>query len=191
MPERFQRRSIRLRGYDYAQAGEYYVTICTHQRAHLFGEVAEGIMMPNALGDIAQRCWNAIPEHMPMVTLDEFIVMPNHVHGIIVIADGPVPVVPDDVVGAGNFPPLRDTVPPPEPSRKMPVMQKGSLGHIMQTFKAGVSRSAAKGGSIERGTPIWQRGYYEHIIRDTADHDRIAQYIAENPANWGSDDLNR
>ena len=191
MTERLHRRSIRLKGYDYAQDGAYFVTVCTHDRAHLFGDVVNGVMEPNAVGTVVQRCWDAIPEHMPMVVLDEFIVMPNHVHGIIMIADGPVPVVAGQgrmagagSVGAGNFPPLPTTVapagdgPPPDPPGKMPVMQKGSLGHIMQTFKAAVSRQVVKDGSVARGTPIWQRGYYEHIIRDGASHDRIAQYIA-------------
>ena len=188
MTDRFHRRSIRLKGYDYAQAGAYFVTACTHDRAHLFGDVVNGVMEPNAMGAAVQRCWDAVPEHMPMVVLDEFVVMPNHMHGIIVITDGTVPVVSDVVVVAGNFPPLRDTVPPPEPTRKMPVMVKNSLGHIMQTFKAAVSRQAVKDGLIARGTPIWQRGYYEHIIRDRASHERIARYIRDNPMKWNVSD---
>ena len=73
MAERFHRRSIRLKGYDYAQAGAYYVTVCTHERAHLFGDVVNAEMVPSQTGAIVQRCWDAIPEHMPMVALDEFI----------------------------------------------------------------------------------------------------------------------
>lgn len=197
MADRFRRRSIRLKGYDYAQAGAYFVTICTHERADLFGDVVHGVMEPNAMGNIVQRCWDAIPEHMPMVELDEFTVMPNHMHGIIVITDGAAPhgsMAGDGSVGAGNFPPLPmpgSPAPTDVPPWIMPVMVKNSLGHIMQTFKSAVSRQAVRDGLMLRGTPIWQRGYYEHIIRTAADHDRIAQYIAENPANWGSDDLNR
>ena len=191
MAERFHRRSIRLKGYDYAQAGAYYVTVCTHERAHLFGDVVNAEMVPSPAGAVVQRCWDAISSHMPMVALDEFIVMPNHVHGIVVITDGPVPVVADDVVGAGNFPPLRNAPPPPVSSQKMPVMPKGSLGHIMQTFKAAVSRQAIRDGLIERGRPVWQRGYYEHIIRDDGEYERIADYIRDNPANWPTDKLNR
>jgi len=197
MPERFHRRSIRLNGYDYTRAGAYYVTACTHERAHMFGDVADAIMVPNAMGAAVQRCWDAIPEHMPMVVCDAFVVMPNHVHGIIVITDM---VASDDAmaggwsVGAGNFRPVQPPVPPADmitppdnAKRIMPVMQKGSLGHIMQTFKAAVSRQAIRDGLMPRGAPIWQRGYYEHIIRDGAAHDRIAQYIADNPANWPKD----
>jgi REP-associated tyrosine transposase len=194
MPERFHRRSIRLKGYDYAQAGAYFVTICTHERAHLFGQVVEDMMMPNALGDIVQWCWHAIPEHMPHADIDEFVVMPNHVHGIVVIGeramDAGRPGAVVGGVGARHDAPLRNA-PPTDPRTKPPGIPHGALGQIVASFKTAVSRGAYGGGLLPRGTPIWQRNYYEHIIRDTADHDRIAQYIAENPANWGSDDLNR
>lgn len=195
MSERWHRRSIRLKGYDYAQAGAYYVTVCTHERGHLFGDVVNAEMVPTAMGASAQRCWDAIPEHMPMVALDEFIVMPNHVHGIIVIGD--VAIVGRGTVGAANSPPLRnagpaddpvDTPPPDIPRRtSVAIMVPNSLGHIMQTFKAAVSRQVVRDGLMPRGTPIWQRGYYEHIIRDGADHERIADYIRDNPANWNND----
>ncbi|MGB5071122.1 MAG: hypothetical protein WBO28_09230, partial [Flavobacteriales bacterium] len=85
MTKRFHRRSIRLKGYDYTLAGAYYVTVCTEGRLHQFGEVKDDEMVVNAFGAVVQRCWDAIPEHMPMAVLDEFIVMPNHVHGILVI----------------------------------------------------------------------------------------------------------
>lgn len=82
-----KRRSIRMRGYDYANEGAYFLTICTHERQHLFGRIADGVMMPNVLGAIAQRCWDAIPEHMAHVDVGPFVVMPNHVHGIVVIRE--------------------------------------------------------------------------------------------------------
>ena len=201
MADRFHRRSIRLRGYDYTRSGAYYVTVCTYDRVPLFGDVVDRLMVPNSTGNVVQRCWDAIPEHMPMVMCDAFVVMPNHVHGIIVItdvaADGSLDG--DGAVGAANSRPLRmpatnDAVDPPPPNgtdipRRPPIamMVKNSLGHIMQTFKAAVSRQAARDGLMSRGTPIWQRGYYERIIRDGGEHDRIAQYIAENPANWKGD----
>ena len=192
MSERSHRRSIRLKGYDYTRAGAYYVTVCTQERAHLFGDVADGIMVPNAMGTVVQRCWDAIPEHMPMVVCDAFVVMPNHVHGIIVITD----VAAAGSVGAGNSRPVRipgpanDPVGPSSDVSRRPsvaIMVKNSLGHIMQTFKAAVSRQAVRDGLMPRGTPIWQRGYYESIIRDGAAHDRIARYIADNPKNWNND----
>jgi len=207
MADRFQRRSIRLRGYDYTRAGAYYVTVCTQGRLPLFGDVVNDVMVPNAMGNIVQRCWDAIPEHMPMVVCDAFVVMPNHVHGIIVITDLARSSAENDSlvggVGAANSPPLRipatnDSDEPTSPDgvnipRRPPIaiMVKNSLGHIMQTFKAAVSRQAVRDGLMPRGAPIWQRGYYERIIRDTASHDRIAQYIAENPAHWKNDRMNR
>lgn len=205
MADRFHRRSIRLRGYDYTRAGAYYVTVCTQDRLPLFGDVANGAMACNAMGDIVKRCWDAIPEHMPMVVCDAFVVMPNHVHGIIVITDMVGGSLPGNVsVGDANSRPLRNTGPADDPGdaprsdgvdvpRRPPIaiMPRNSLGHIIQTFKAAVSRQAIRDGLIPRGTPIWQRGYYESIIRDAASHDRIAQYIAENPANWMNDRLNR
>ena len=205
MDDRFHRRSIRLRGYDYTRSGAYYVTVCTQERLPLFGDVVNGVMVPNAMGDIVQRCWDAIPEHMPMVVCDAFVVMPNHVHGIIVITDVAAgSLAGDGCVGAANSPPLRmpatnDPVDPPPPNvhdnspRRPPIaiMVKNSLGHIMQTFKAAVTRQAIRDGLMPRGTPIWQRGYYERIIRDGGEHDRIAQYIRDNPANWKGDRFNR
>jgi hypothetical protein len=170
MADRFHRRSIRLRGYDHTRAGAYYVTVCTHDRMPLFGDVVNGVMVPNAMGHIVQRCWDAIPDHMPMVVCDAFVVMPNHVHGIIVITDvasgQPVRRPGRDPVGAANSPPLpprhRPTIHPPPPDvpdipRRPPIaiMVPNSLGHIMQTFKAAVTRQAMRDGLIPRGTPVF------------------------------------
>ena len=98
--QRHHRRPIRLKGYDYAQAGAYFVTIVTHDRACLFGDVVEGKMRLNEAGQIARQCWVEIPRHFPHVELDEFVVMPNHVHGILVIVDN---------VGARHAVPLLPT----------------------------------------------------------------------------------
>jgi hypothetical protein len=99
-----QRRSIRLKGYDYTRVGAYYLTICTDNRHHWFGRVAHGVMHPSPIGELAQRCWDAIPEHMPHVDVGEFVVMPNHVHGIVVIRERAGDVrgrAMDGVVGVG------------------------------------------------------------------------------------------
>lgn len=140
MSDRFHRRSIRLRGYDYTRAGAYYVTVCTQGRLPLFGDVVNDVMVPNAMGNIVQRCWDAIPEHMPMVVCDAFVVMPNHVHGIMVITDVAGSSVDNGSsvggVGAGNSRPLQtpatndvpDTPPPPDgiaaPRRPLPSWSK-------------------------------------------------------------------
>lgn len=208
MADRFHRRSIRLRGYDYTRAGAYYVTVCTQGRLPLFGGVVNDMMMPNAMGNIVQRCWDAIPEHMPMVVCDAFVVMPNHVHGVIVITDATRSSVDNgSSVGngrGGEFAAPTDPGRTDDPGetttpRRPPIaiMIKNSLGHIMQTFKAAVTRQAVRDGLIPprgvtpSGAEVWQRGYYETIIRDAASHDRIARYIAENPANWKDDRMNR
>ena len=219
MPRRDMRhKHPRLRGYDYTRMGAYFVTICTHERAHLYGRVvdppelaAEPFMDLNDAGAIVQRCWDAIPGHYLHVELDAFQVMPNHVHGIIVIVASPhgatVPTAHGANVPTPYTPPNDNTVVDPDGSGHAPTVQivgsghandpGGSghaptlrgLGNIVGSFKSAVS----KGVNELRGTPgapVWQKGYHDRIIRDDAEHDRIAQYIAENPANWTTDPNN-
>ncbi len=156
------RRSIRLKDYDYAHSGAYFVTICTHGKECLFGEVATDTMRLNDYGEIVTDCWMAIPSHFQSVELDEFIVMPNHVHGIVLIAS--------NIKGE-------------HPSG---TMMPGSLMTIVRSFKA----AATKGINELRQTPgvtVWQRNYYEHIIRSEAETSRIREYIAANPLKWSTD----
>jgi REP element-mobilizing transposase RayT len=171
------RRSIRLKGYDYSQAGGYYVTIVSLWRECLFGEVVDGGMRVNALGKIVQDCWEEIPVHFPNVVVDMFVVMPNHVHGII-IHEKEFSVV----VGAQHAAPLH------APQQGMtPNVRPGSLRAIVRSFKSAVTRRA---GRELNSANIWQRNYYEHIIRDQADYERIAGYILANPVNWNDDEEN-
>lgn len=146
------RKSPRLQGYDYAQMGAYFVTICTHQRAHLFGAVYHGEVNLSAVGDLASTSWQAIPAHYAHVELDVFIVMPDHIHGIIILSDS-------------------DT------------KTKHSLGMVMGGYKSSVTRQA-RHVLNEPDLCVWQERYYDHIIRDTHDLDRIRAYIVENPARW-------
>lgn len=191
----------RLRGYDYGQAGAYFVTICTHERAHLFGRVvdpselaAEPFMDMNDAGKVVQRCWEAIPGHYPHVVVDAFQVMPNHVHGIIVIVASPHGATIQPPHGTTDPVPNDNTVADPDRSRHAATLRdmgnaatgKRGLANIVGSFKSAVT----KGVNELRGTPgapVWQKGYHDRIIRDDAEHDRIAQYIAENPANWSAD----
>jgi REP element-mobilizing transposase RayT len=163
-PEQFGRHSIRLKGYDYSQAGGYYVTIVTLWRECLFGEVLGGEMRVNALGMIAQECWGEIPVHFPNVDVDAFAVMPNHVHGIIFIHENKQ-----------------------KPSYPPRGFKPGSVGAIVASFKSAVTRRA--GRELNSGN-IWQRNFYEHILRDQADYERIAGYILDSPANWDQDEEN-
>ena len=248
MPRELPKRAtIRWQGYDYAQQGAYYLTICTDDRRHWFGRITDGVMHPSAIGQLAQQCWDAIPEHIPHVDVGEFIVMPNHVHGIVVIrerlvrADGAVVVpvgadhdrpgiapdhdrpgtVPDhnatpptgtpDAIndgpdhGTSTTPnaqmradhdrPLRPRADPGArppatdvpPKRTMPVVPVGSLGRIVRAYKSAVTRMAYRDGLLPHGTPVWQRNYWDRVIRDVAEHERIAKYIRDNPMNWQRD----
>jgi REP element-mobilizing transposase RayT len=125
------RRSIRLTGYDYTQAGAYFVTICTHDRACLFGDVVDGAMQLNEAGHIAEKCWMGMPDYFPHAALDTFVVMPNHIHGIIVIPN---------IVGAKNLSP--DLLSCPSPLRnKMPFQSPSmTVGSIIRGFKTGVTK---------------------------------------------------
>jgi len=175
MRHKNHRRSIRLKGYDYTRAGAYFVTICTKDRACLFGDVADGVMRLNQMGHIVRQCWLAIPNHVPHVLLDEFVVMPNHVHGILVI-------MPTHDVGATHASPLQNDDTPTRPRGPQPQ----SVASIVGSFKS----AATKRINHHRGTPgapVWQRNYYEHIIRDDESLNLIRNYIADNPLRWQID----
>ena len=162
------RRSIRLQGYDYSQSGAYFVTMVTFRRECLFGEIQNERMRLSDMGQIADENWRAIPEHFPQVELGAYMVMPNHVHGIIIIQP----------VGAQYIAPLQTQPPHVKP---------GSVGSIIRTYKAAVTRRIQK---ELNGGNIWQRNYYEHIIRNDEEHNRIHLYIESNIDNWEDDDEN-
>ncbi len=180
-PERYHRRSIRLPGYDYAAAGLYYVTICTQDRASLFGEMMNGEVATNALGEIVRQCWVGLPRHYGHVGIDAFVVMPNHVHGIItLIATN---------VGAGFKP--APTV-PFTASARVPAQEHGprhSLSEVVRAFKTFSARYINQSRSTP-GARVWQRNYYEHIIRGERELNRIRVYIANNPSQWDRDEEN-
>ena len=178
-PAKHHRRSIRLKGYDYTQAGAYFVTICTQDRMCLFGEITEGKMRLNDAGEIVVWTWHDLPNHISNVQLDAFVVMPNHVHGIIVITD---PVV---VVGAGSEPAPTE----PAPTEPAPTPRMHGLPEIVRQFK---TFSARRINDLRGtpGTPVWQRNYYEHIIRDEGSLNRIREYILNNPSRWEMDQEN-
>lgn len=183
-PQKHHRQSIRLPAYDYRTAGVYFVTICTHQRHRLFGPVIDGRMRPNRYGRIAAACWHVIPDHFPNVTMDAFVVMPNHVHGIIVIGDaGDVAMA---TVGGRHASPLRhrstELPPPHRPNGPSP----GLLGAIVGAYKSAVTRRINRLRGTP-GTPVWQRNYYERIVRTRWAWDTVRQYIAANPVRWHRD----
>ncbi len=168
-PDQHHRRSIRLQGYDYASAGSYFITICAHQRECLFGEIVEGQMLLNEFGQIVADAYLWLANQYPYVHLDSWVVMPNHLHGIIVMTDysrkGDSRIAP--TVG--------------DAKRK-------TLGRLIGAFKT-VSTKQINLIRSTPGTTIWQRNYYEHIIRDDRALQTIRQYIQNNPSAWQEDEL--
>ena len=175
-PEIHHRRSIRLKGYDYTQPGAYFVTICTYQRMHVFGEVVDGKMILNDTGKIAEGEWFKTAELRPYVKLhdDEFMVMPNHIHGIIWM---------DDNVGA-----LRRNAQSRAEQRSAPTgtVAPGSLGAVVRAYKSAVTY-AVNNAQHQRGAALWQRNYYDHIIRNDHELNNIRWYILNNPLHWQLD----
>lgn len=170
-PKKHHRRSIRLAGYNYAQGGAYFVTVCTQDRRCLFGQIVDGRMEWNAAGRAADQCWRDIPTHFPQVALDEFIVMPNHVHGILIRTDPSAA----NRVGANNHSPLQDRTEP------RPRGTSQTIGSIIRGFKIGVTKWMRENTGVG---DVWQRNYYESIIRNDESLNRIRQYIMDNPASW-------
>lgn len=177
------RRSIRLKGYDYTANGAYFVTLCTDHRRHLFGSIEDASLVPTPAGTIAEERWFALPEHHPGVTLDEFVVMPDHIHGIIIIDRAAPPPSADELEEGLEQAILAHDDEGSTPMSRPKGAPSGSLGAIIGSYKSSVSRHINKLNGTP-GAPIWQRDYWERIIR----HDRalffIRRYIRNNPANW-------
>lgn len=195
-PDRHHRRSIRLREYDYSTTGAYFVTICAQGRECLFGEVRDGAMNLNDSGCMLSEGWLKLPDKFPDVALDEYVIMPNHFHGIIVLNE------PDDDVDRRGEPRVR---PPLKCEHKDHGEHKnqgehkvrpygtaeGSVGRIVQAFKS-MTTNAYIHGVNEHGWPLfagrlWQRNYYERVIRDERELDAARKYIFENPIKWDLD----
>ncbi len=166
-PQLHHRRSIRLPGYDYTSPGAYFVTLCVRDRECIFGRVAGGLMELNEWGRAAAESWLWLAEQYPYVELDEWVVMPNHMHGIIVIVNE---------LRRGRS---RTTPAQTAPKRK-------PLGRLIGAFKT-VSTKQINVMRNTPGEPIWQRNYYEHIVRNERALDAIRSYIAANPRRWESD----
>ena len=190
-PDKHHRRSIRLPGFDYTQQGAYFVTICTLRGRCLFGEVEDGDVVWNDSGRMVEAHWRAIPEHFRQVRLDAFVVMPNHIHGIILLPDG-IGDPDDGVMGSVDDIPVESQVIVAQrraTTRVAPT--KPSLAAVVGAFKSCTTveyiRRAKTLGWARFSGKLWQRNYYEHIIRDDEALDRIRQYIAENPIRWADD----
>ncbi len=168
--EKHYRRSIRLKEYDYSQAGGYFITICTHNWKNIFGKVVNGEMILNKYGKIVNEFWREIPIHFQNVEIDWFVVMPNHVRGIMIISDR-------SEVGAIHELPLQNIK---NARRKMLLPKVIGYYKMNSTKQINIIKNTP-------GIPIWQRNYYEHIIRNEEKLYKIRQYIQNNPLKWHLD----
>ena len=182
-PGMHHRRSIRLQEYDYSQNGYYYVTICTKHFIKYFGEIKNGEMKLNNIGKIVKQCWDDLPNHYENCILDEFVIMPNHVHGIIVIDN----VNANVVVGAG----LKPAPTKPAPTKPAPTgdhLKRYGLFEIIRAFKTFSARKINDSQNLFRFQ--WQRNYYERIIRNEIELFIKRRYIINNPMKWEFDKNN-
>ena len=209
-----QRKSVRLGGYDYSSEGLYFITICCKNFKCLFGEIHDGELKLNNAGKEAEKCWLEIPNHYPQTKLHQFIIMPNHLHGII------------EIVGANHHSPEKNHYSPeknhhspeknhyspeknhyspeknhhsPEknhhsthtnnhstatPNKNRPNGTSNTIGAMVRGFKIGVTKWMKQNTTI---SDVWQRSFYEHIIKTEKSHENIANYIIENPIHWPKD----
>ena len=177
------RRSIRLPGYDYRSAGAYFVTICVQGGECLLGEAVDGEMRLSEWGQSAAESWTWLGAQYSYVSLDAWVIMPNHLHGIIVVQDDDAPGVGEGRGGGGGG----RARPPPPPTDATPAKRK-PLGRLVGAFKT-VSTKRINQLRDMPGTQVWQRNYWEHVIRDEESLNRIREYIQNNPARWSEDQL--
>ena len=163
---------MRLKEYDYASAGAYFITAVTHNRMNIFGSIHNSVVHLNQIGKIVERAWLEIPSHYPNVSIDANVIMPNHFHGTLIIHDD---------VGARRASPLRNN------DSKL---KRHPLGIIVGSFKSAATKEIHRSGFLKQ-KQIWQRNYYDHIIRDDEDYQEISEYIDFNPINWEFDHENK
>jgi REP element-mobilizing transposase RayT len=208
-PDIHHRRSLRLRDYDYRGAGAYFVTLCSFQRECLFGQVEDGEMVVNEAGRMVRDLWEVLPERFQTVQTEDHVVMPNHFHGIIMILDGKGDLLnapkPGVVVRRGE-PCVRPGFRKADDMGKGNQRQKGdhedrpygtednSLGRVVLAFKSLTTHAYIRGVNFQEWPPfpgrLWQRNYYDRVIRTEKELANIRQYIADNPAKWEMDENN-
>jgi REP element-mobilizing transposase RayT len=200
-----QRKSPRLPGYDYAQPGAYFITICTAHRQHLFGNIENGMMICNTLGQIAHQELFNLPSRWHMVDVDTFVVMPNHIHAIILITGTPLAAdvstadaqkrVPTGNQGADAQKRVPTGNQGADAQKRVPTGNQGAdaqkrvptLGQIVGNYKGGVTRLARREVAINTPHIIWQQRYHDHIIRNEEMLNYIRDYVVNNPARWEDD----
>lgn len=173
---KYRVESIRLKNYDYTKDGSYFITICTDDRLPLFGNIRNGLMEMNEYGIIVTKCWNDLPNHYPNLILDEFVIMPNHIHGIMIIDNKRVGYVETGLRPVSTN--MMITTPP-----------KKNIHGLPEFIRALKSFSTRRINKIRNthGKTIWQRNYYDRIIRNEDELNRTRQYLINNPAKWKED----
>jgi putative transposase len=169
------RRSIRLPGFDYSRPGNYFITICADERRCIFGRIDKSVTVLTGIGEVVNKCWREIPQHFPGVEIESYIVMPNHLHGILGIAA--------KFSNAFSQASLVQTA----ESFGKPVGK--SVPTIIRSFKAAVTKRVRESGLLA-GDPVWQRGYFERVLRDGREFVNATDYIIKNPSRWAFDEEN-
>lgn len=186
-PQQHHRRSIRLKGYDYTQVGAYFVTICTWQRECLFGNVVNQEMQLSRYGETVRFNWYYLPRRYSYVKLDAFVIMPNHLHGIIFLTNDDA----TNMCGAGAGLEIilsRKTNFSAQPAPTKSTIKRHGLPEVIRGFKTFSARRINQLRCMA-GVPVWQRNYYERIIRNEESLQKIRQYIINNPSSWQQDKL--
>ena len=206
---KYSRHSIRLQNYDYTQIGFYFITICVQNKACIFGNIKSNKMLLSDIGELVKHRWLDIPHHFSNVLLHEYVVMPNHIHGIIEICRDTACRVRVNNIYKNEYTDTACRVPTVEQfgisekqtdmsekqtdtACRVPTVEQfgkpvnGSIPTIIRSYKSAVTKQLHKDGFIGQ---IWQRNFYEHIIRNENDYQNITKYIINNPINWEKDKL--
>jgi putative transposase len=198
MSDKFQNKyripSARAKWWDYEKTASYFITICTYQKEHFFGKIDKNQMLLSKTGEIAGSCWEEIPKHFQYVTLGAFIVMPNHIHGIVFLDN--TKIYAPNIVETLHATSPHESLPHPisdqtalflnhQKNEKMASIspKKGSLASVLRSYKSAVSK-------LSRPLNLyfnWQERYHDHIIRNKESFDKIEHYITNNPSNWNDD----
>ncbi|HNQ67785.1 MAG TPA: transposase [Bacteroidales bacterium] len=196
-PAIHHRKSYRLKNYDYSGPGLYAITICCEQHQHFFGTIVDGQLLLNDGGKIAEKCWREIPNHYPNTRTHEYVIMPNHIHGIIEIIKKYIPQNNYcDVVGCQNFDALQLQSNVSQNIRTKNEYQKiihGSIRCIVRGYKIGVTKWFRQNypNEFPKNRKIWQQNYYDRILWSIPSYERMANYINNNPTYWVKDFYNK
>jgi REP element-mobilizing transposase RayT len=173
---KFRIETTRLKDYDYSSNGAYFITLCADKFKQYFGKIENERVFLSVSGVFAEQCWREIPDHFPFIQIDEFVIMPNHVHGIIIIDSAPC----RDVAGNVSTEIKNDGM-----SKISP--KKGTISSVIRSYKSAVT----KAGNANKLPFKWQSGFYEHVIRNNDDLQLTREYIVNNPMKWHLDQYNR